>query len=221
MKGIVVGLANMAQQAKNSPQPDHDHDNHGLEQRYLKGKFFLSTVVKPGEDRAYPAEDREDSGLSVKVVVEMVKRKLGVTIAPNDLRTCHYTQNRSIVFRMGDLKYNSPYDETVRAINSGKNRYITVYFNFMLTRRRTDFLYHVRLAKRAGNIYRFFSDSDGSITVILREGDTRIRLTDSFDATSRTRTTIFMGIVHSVSTTVQSRSVTSVPEPIFCFSHRM
>jgi hypothetical protein len=141
LTGIVVWLANMAKLAKNALQPDHNHDPHRLvkdssdklEQRYLKGKFVLSTVVKPGENRAYPEEDRKDSGLAGKVVVDMVKRKLGVTIAPNDLRTCHYTQNGSIVFRMGDLKYNSPYDEIMRAIKSGKNRDIPVYFNFMLT----------------------------------------------------------------------------------------
>jgi hypothetical protein len=77
MTGIVVGLANMAQHAKNAPQPDREHDHYRLakdssdklEQRYLKGKFVLSTVVKPGEDRAYPAEDREDLGLAGKVVV--------------------------------------------------------------------------------------------------------------------------------------------------------
>jgi hypothetical protein len=89
---------------------------------------------------------------------------------PNDLRTCHYTQNGSIVFRIGDLKYNSPYDKMVKAITSGRNCEIPVYFNFMLTRRRTDLPYHVRLAKRAGSVHRFFSDCDGSITVIPREG---------------------------------------------------
>jgi hypothetical protein len=60
--------------------------------------------------------------------------------------------NGAIVFRMGDLKYNSPYDMMVRAIKLGKNREIGVYFNFTLTRHRTDLLYRVRLAKRAGNI---------------------------------------------------------------------
>jgi bifunctional DNA-binding transcriptional regulator/antitoxin component of YhaV-PrlF toxin-antitoxin module len=147
-------------------------------------------VVKPGEDQVIPEEDRENPGLAVKVVVAMVKRKLGVTITPMDLRTCHYTQNGAIIFRMGDLKYNSPYDEMVKAIKSGKNREILVYFNLMLTRRRTDLLYHVRLGKRAGNIYRFFSDCDGSITIIPKEGDSRVRITDSYDVTSKTQSTM-------------------------------
>jgi hypothetical protein len=91
---------------------------------------------------------------------------------------------------MGDLKYNSPYDDMVRAIKSGRNREIPVFFNFMLTRRRTDLLYHVRMGKRNGQIHRFFSDSDGSITIIPREGDTRFRITDSYNFELKTQTTM-------------------------------
>jgi hypothetical protein len=78
----------------------------------------------------------------------------------------------------------------VKAINSRKNWEIPVYFNFMLTRRRTDLLYHVRLGKRAGNIYRFFSDCDGSITIIPKEGDSRVRIPDSYNVTLKTQSTI-------------------------------
>jgi hypothetical protein len=93
---------------------------------------------------------------------------------------------------MGDLKYNLPYDEMVKAIKSGKNRETPVYFNFMLTRRRNDLLYHVRQGKRSGNIFRFFSDCDGSITIIQREGESRVRITDTYDFASKTQSTMLV-----------------------------
>jgi hypothetical protein len=202
MVGIVAGLVEASKVNKTAPQTAGNSDTGSatqrltmdatdkLEQRYLKGKFVLSTVSKPDERRAFPLEDRDNAGLAVDVVVQMCAMKLGVTITPDDLKTCHYTQNGSIVFRMGDLKYNSPYDAMVRAIKSGRNREIPVFFNFMLTRRRTDLLYHVRMGKRNGQIHRFFSDSDGSITIIPREGDTRFRITDSYNFETKTQTTM-------------------------------
>jgi hypothetical protein len=49
---------------------------------------------------------------------------------------------------------------------------------------------YVRLGKRAGNIYRFFSDCDGSITIIPKEGDSRVRIPDSYNVTLKTQSTI-------------------------------
>ena len=47
---------------------------------------------------------------------------------------------------------------------------INLYFNFMLTRRRNGLLFEVRKLKRSGDIFRFWTDFDGTITIKKEEG---------------------------------------------------
>jgi hypothetical protein len=180
---IVPIIANLCQIADSQEK---------LEQRYLKGKFVLTTVVRAGLERPFSEETRENPSYAAEVVVEMVRKKLGVTITPDDLRTCHYTPCSAVVFWLGDLKYGSKCDNIIRAIQLGKNKKMNVYFNFMLTRRRTNLLYQVRWEKRAGKIQRFFSDNDGFITIVHHEGDLRYKLTDCFDTNNKTFSTFLV-----------------------------
>jgi hypothetical protein len=199
--GRVVGLTNITAEPSNNVTPEQTKCNYDnlrlcmdlsdkLEQGYLKGKFVLTSVVRENQERLFPVEDNEKADQAVKVVVDMVKRKLGVDIAPINLGTCHYTQSGAIIFRMGDLKYGSTYDNMVRAIKSGKNREVNVYFNSMLTRRRTNLLYYVCLAKRAGNIHWFYSVAARYITIVHNKHDSRTRLTDFYTADTKNYSTM-------------------------------
>jgi hypothetical protein len=115
---------------------------------------------------------------------------LGVTLTPDNLKTCHFTPSIALVFWLCDLKYSSKFDYMVRAIQSERNREFNVYFNVMLTRRRTNLLYHVRMLKKSDALSRFYSDNDGSITVVQSKGGPRVRLTDVFNSETRKFSTI-------------------------------
>jgi hypothetical protein len=109
-----------------------------------------------------PPVNQEDKGIAVQVVLGEVKRKFRVNLDPNDFKTCHYTPNGGIVFRVRDLKYCLQF----KAIKSGKDREINIYFNFMLMRRRTNLLYNVGLLRRVEKIYRLCLDFNRLITGI-------------------------------------------------------
>ena len=59
---------------------------------------------------------------------------------------------------------------------SGKNRDIEIFVNFALTSRRASLLYEVRKLKKAGKIYKFFTDFDGQITIKKGAEDKKVKL---------------------------------------------
>ena len=72
----------------------------------------------------------------------------------------------------------SPFQKLVTAIKSPKNSHIPLYFNFMLTKRRSKLLYNIRKLKQNEKIFKFYSDEDGCITIKSRPGDKNTKVTD-------------------------------------------
>ena len=52
-----------------------------------------------------------------------------------------------------------------------------MYLNFELTKRRNAVLYEIRKLKCEKKIFRFFTDFDGSISVIQNEGGDKVKVT--------------------------------------------
>ena len=64
-------------------------------------------------------------------------------------------------------------------IKSGKaEKDVPIYVNFQLTRRRSSILYHLRNLKREGRISKFYSDESGSISLRVKDGVPKIKLTN-------------------------------------------
>ena len=93
-----------------------------------------------------------------------------------------------------NLRPNSAFENMVQEIKqpSVERRKTNLYFDFMLTRRRNSLLYEVRKMKRGGDLFKYWTDFDGSITVKKEEGGQKTRLTtitNKKDSNIRTYTT--------------------------------
>ena len=65
------------------------------------------------------------------------------------------------------------------------NKEVNVYFNFMLTRRRSGLLYEIRKLKKNGDIEKFFSDENGNISIqIKKDNKEKKRITNTFEENS-------------------------------------
>ena len=69
-------------------------------------------------------------------------------------------------------------ENLVAAIKSPLNSRITLYFNIMMTKRRSRLLFEIRQLKKAERVFKFYSDEEGCITVKGKEGDRNKRITD-------------------------------------------
>ena len=152
-------------------QNDHHH------QRSLKGKFAISSLK--GKNIIASEEKLKEGGKSLpRYVTELIFNKLGVTVKEDDITSCHHTSTGMIIFRLGDFKPGSSFQQVVNAIKNGAGKDVTdLFVNFALTPRRAALLYEVRQLKKAKKITRFLSDSDGSITVVKTDGS-KMRVTN-------------------------------------------
>ena len=67
-------------------------------------------------------------------------------------------------------------------IKSNKNSQKNLYFNFMLTKKRSDILYHIRQYKKSNQIEKYYSDEDGNISFKIKKDDNKkIKVTDIFN----------------------------------------
>ena len=60
------------------------------------------------------------------------------------------------------------------------NRDTNIYFNFMLTMRRSALLYEVRKLKKETKIDRYYSDEVGIISIKVKDKDANIKLTSFY-----------------------------------------
>ena len=64
-------------------------------------------------------------------------------------------------------------------------RKMPVYLNFDLTKKRSALLFEVRRLKKQNKIFRYFTDFDGTISIISEEGKEKIKLTRSAGRSGR------------------------------------
>ena len=155
-------------------ESDHHH------QRSLKGKFMISSL-KTNNIIASEEKLKEGGKSSPRYVTELIFNKLGVRVKEEEITSCHHTNSGMMIFRLGDFKPGSSFQQVVTAIKSGAGKDVpNLFVNFALTPRRAALLYEVRQLKKANKITRFMSDSDGSITVVKTDGS-KMRVTNAFN----------------------------------------
>ena len=80
---------------------------------------------------------------------------------------------------MWNTSPKSGYRLLVDRIKSGKGKQeVPLFVNFQMTKRRSTILFHCRTLKREGKILKYYSDENGSISVRIKEGSPKIRLTN-------------------------------------------
>ena len=90
--------------------------------------------------------------------------------------------------KFSDAKEGSKFKQVVEKIKRPlpDERKMPVYLNFDLTKKRSALLYEVRRLKKQNKIFRYFTDFDGTISIIKEEGSKdKVRLTRSTGRSGR------------------------------------
>ena len=149
-----------------------------MQQKSLIGSFIITSKANDDVESLIIPEKELKEPL-VSHIQTLALTKLNVTLPSEDIRSCHYLQDGSIMMTIFNLRPNSAYDQMVSEIKDPnmERRKSNLYFNFMLTRRRNSLLYEVRKLKRDGDIFKYWSDFNGAITIKKEEGGQKQKLT--------------------------------------------
>ena len=148
-------------------------------QRSMRGNFVVTSQERDGKVCLIKTDKQleEERMPLVNHVIELVKDKFDIDLPIQDIESCHRLQNKGIILRIWNKRPGSPCSEIVTAIKTGKNAEMNVYLNFQLTKRRNALLYEVRRLRRAGKIHKYFVNENGSMSIIVKEGEPKKRIT--------------------------------------------
>jgi hypothetical protein len=149
-----------------------------MQQRSLIGLFIitskandtLETLITPEKDLKEPL---------VNHVQTLALTKLNMTLPTEDIMSCKYLQDGSIMLSLSNLRPESAFQKMVTEIKnpSADRQKTNMYFNFMLTRWRNSLLYEVRKLKRDGAVFKYWTDFDGTIILKKDKGSLKSKLT--------------------------------------------
>ena len=205
LKKCVEDLASLVQK-DHEEQADHaktvrEHDDEidHLRQKSLKGKIIITSKVVEGEGRIKAADQIErEGGTLAKHVIELVKHKYNIDITEDDIASCFHLPKGGIMVTFWKKWKSSPFLNLITAIKSPKNSHLPLYFNFMLTKRRSKLLFNIRKLKQDNKIFKFYSDEDGSITIKVKPGEKNMKVTDiSTEGSSKLKTWTDEELMHA------------------------
>ena len=139
---------------------DVEDDLDEEKQKNLKGKFIISSSDKRGKESLF----KDDETLKAEKkdladhVIDLALKKYEVTLPKADIAYCTRVHSGGIIFSLWNQKPGSAYHSLCKNIKSTKNLATNVYFNFMLTKRRSTLLFEARKLKRDNMISKFLSD---------------------------------------------------------------
>ena len=150
-----------------------------LKQKSLKGKIIITSKIQTGDGSIKTADQiKQEGGTLAGHVKKLVKHKYDVDITEDDIASCFHLPKGGILVSFWKKWKGSPFQTLVAAIKSPLNSRMPLYFNFMLTKRRSRLLFEVRGLKKTEKIFKFYSDEDCSITVKAKKGDKNTKVTD-------------------------------------------
>ena len=169
---------------------EHEDEIDHLKQKSLKGKIIITSKVVEGEGRIKTADQIErEGGTLAEHVTKLVKHKYNIDITEDDIASCFHLPKGGIMVTFWKKWKNSPFMNLVSAIKSPMNSHMPLYFNFMLTKRRSKLVFHIRKLKQDKKIYKFYSDEEGTITIKVKPGEKNMKVTDiSTEGASKLRT---------------------------------
>ena len=145
-------------------------------QKNLKGKFIISSSDKRGKETFIKSDEtlKSEKKDLADHVVDLALKKYEVTLPKADIAYCTRVHSGGIIFSIWNQKPGSG-----NSIKSTKNLATNIYFNFMLTKRRSTLLFEARKLKRDNMITKFLSDEHGSISI--KKDDTKEKITSIMD----------------------------------------
>ena len=131
-----------------------------FKQKNLRGKFIITTtpnketLAKTQAELAAAAEAGGTLTLQAHII-ELALKKYEVKIPEGDIAACHYLPKGGIFFSLWNLRPGSAYSQLTTNIKKSLHKEINVYFNFMLTKRRSGLLFKVRKLRKDGEIKKY------------------------------------------------------------------
>ena len=146
-----------------------------------KSKTGTIILTQPKEVNLIKSEETiKAGGRTVEEhACELINMKTGVAVDEKELNLAHYLPNGNIKVRFSDRKAGSKFSQVAEKIKKPSREYkdVKVYANFELTKKRSAILYEIRRLKRENKVHRFYTDFDGSISLIPKEGDDKVKVT--------------------------------------------
>ena len=157
-------------------QQDDEIDNQI--QRNLKGKI----VITSSDKEPSPIKNKEGiaaEGIKLeKHVVNLIKDKYNVEIKEDDIKSCYHLQKGGVVVSFWKKSQGSAFQKLATAIKSNTGARSNIFFNFMLTKKRSKLLFEIRKLKRAGTVSKFYSDEDGTISIRIAKDNRSEKVTN-------------------------------------------
>ena len=152
---------------------DLESDLDSASQKMKTGTIILTQQKEVNLIKSEEVLEAENQSVEAHAC-SLIKLKTGVAVEERELKVAHHLPNGNLKVKFADLKSGSTFSQVVKKIKSKPSREekeVKMYLNFELTKRRNAVLYEIRKLKRENKLYRFFTDFDGSISVIQREGE--------------------------------------------------
>ena len=196
--------ADKADLAKTAIEQEDEIDH--LKQKSLKGKIIITSKIKVGEGSIKNAAKIKEEGTTlVAHVKELVKHKYNLEITEDDIASCFHLSKGGILVTFWKKWKGSPFQNLVAAIKSPHNAKIPLYFNFMLTKRRSQLFFEIRNLKKAERIFKLYSDEEGCITIKDKKGGKNIKLTDTaVEGSAKLKTWTVEELLHAFPVSVNS-----------------
>ena len=156
-------------------------------QKNLRGKFIITSGGKDSIVKTAEVLKAEGSSPTVHAKY-LAMQKYKVDIPDGEIASCYSLKSGGIVLSLWNQSLGSAFQKLVNTIkgnSSDKDVNLNVYFNFMLTRRRSGLLYDVRKLKKDGDIEKYFSDENGNISIqIKKENKEKKKVINTFEENS-------------------------------------
>ena len=165
----------------NNTLREHEDEIDHLKQKSLFGKIIISSSIKEGsQSKIKSKEQLEAEGKTLKAhVVELALLKYTSDISEGDIANCFYLPKGGIITFWKKWS-GSAFQNLVGKIKTATNSHMNLFFNFMLTQRRSKLLFEIRKLKKSGKIMKFYSDEEGRISIKKERSDKK-RVTDFYE----------------------------------------
>ena len=153
-------------------QQDDEIDNQI--QRNLKGKI----VITSSDKEPSPIKNKEDIADLKTHVKTLIKDNYKIEITEDGIQSCYHLPKGGVIVSFWKKSQGSAFQKLASAIKTNKGAVRNLFFNFMLTKKRSKLLFEIRKLKRAGTVTKFYSDEDGTISIRLAKDNKSEKVTN-------------------------------------------
>jgi len=168
------GLQNKMENLENRFRSQEDQMDE-IAQRGMKGNLIVTSLPNKNKGKfcliKTPAQLKEENLSVTSHIISLVKDKFGVVLPAEDITACHHLPKGGVVLRIHNRKEGSAWESIIQKMKEGVRPDLNVFFNFQLTKRRSNLLFEVRKLKKDNKLSKFFTDENGHIKIRIGAND--------------------------------------------------